>query len=108
MRISDWSSDVCSSDLGTRRLTLGRRADLLDDRGDHGDEFLGCLRRRPVFQEHAFDLEPDRRVEGKETHRCHGAGVRKRVVAGTSVAVRVYLGGWRLFKKKKQKQNSLT
>src|SRR3546814_2536423 len=58
----------------------GRRADLLNDRGDHGDELLGRLRRRPVFQEHAFDLEPDRRIEGTETHRGLGAGARGELV----------------------------
>src|SRR3546814_7624743 len=56
MRISDWSSDVCSSDLGVeavrgrdvdRRLrpAFGRRAFKLEDEGEHGgdrdEQFLG-------------------------------------------------------------------
>src|SRR3546814_2362689 len=80
MRISDWSSDVCSSDLGAGReprpgaaaacaLALGGRA--VDDR---------ACRARGLA--HASD--------------------RKSVVEGKSVSVRVDLGGRRIIKKKKE------
>src|SRR3546814_2012347 len=35
MRISDWSSDVCSSDLNPRRLGLGKQGRLLHRRIDY-------------------------------------------------------------------------
>src|SRR3546814_11365320 len=50
MRISDWSSDVCSSDL-ERAITLGQIADILQARGD----LDGALRIRhedelPIYE----------------------------------------------------------
>src|SRR3546814_1875129 len=39
MRISDWSSDVCSSDLFTMRLTATASASYLKGRGDVGDSY---------------------------------------------------------------------
>src|SRR3546814_4929698 len=44
MRISDWSSDVCSSDLA--RILFARRDDAVDDRG------------KPVGNRHAIVDEP--------------------------------------------------
>src|SRR3546814_10045120 len=50
MRISDWSSDVCSSDLGAQAIHV----DAVDDGalGEHGNEprdtKLGCLFRDPI------------------------------------------------------------
>src|SRR3546814_1307147 len=47
MRISDWSSDVCSSDLGTRRRRhLDRLADLRGRVGGKADLDLGIARYR--------------------------------------------------------------
>src|SRR3546814_2905004 len=38
MRISDWSSDVCSSDLGERRLVCTElRVELTGDRGERSE-----------------------------------------------------------------------
>src|SRR3546814_10507822 len=71
MRISDWSSDMCSSDL---------RNDILITNGAaHG-----------IFLALASLAGPDDVVlcEGVTDH-----GNRKRVVSGKSVAVRVDLGG---------------
>src|SRR3546814_17787415 len=98
LRISDWSSDVCSSDLrpraacraGARRLGSGRR------RPAHGTVDRGGAARRPCPR-------PDDDVP----RRVH-TGDRKRVVVGKSVSVRVDLGGRRNIKKKIQQEDSNT
>src|SRR3546814_11907344 len=97
MRISDWSSDVCSSDLGAIRNNHGYAqilTQLLGDRpgkGIHGsagrkgnDECYRLI--RPFF--------------------CLGCRRqdRKSVVQGKSVSVRVDLGGRRSIKKKIENQ----
>src|SRR3546814_19293109 len=83
MRISDWSSDVCSSDLHR----VGKQA---------GDGGLARARRTP---------EDDR---GEAAGGDHAADRplrdRKSVVKGKSVTVRVDLGGRRIIKKKQTKQ----
>src|SRR3546814_20592806 len=100
MRISDWSSDVCSSDLS--RL----RADRRRNRRDAGHVFgrrlrpCGFLRRRGRARPGA-----DRR-QGRGGRRDFGAD-RKRVVSGKSVSVRVDLGGRRIIKKKKKNNTQL-
>src|SRR3546814_10937129 len=77
MRISDWSSDVCSSDLGrAARPTAPGRA-----RGRPGRRARRAGRRRP--------------------RACRAD--RKSVVKGKSVSVRVDLGGRRIIKKKNTK-----
>src|SRR3546814_3700774 len=61
MRISDWSSDVCSSDLragrGERRGDLAGDVPGLADAGDHD--------AAPAGQQHRDDRSEERRV-GKE------------------------------------------
>src|SRR3546814_15734002 len=62
MRSSDWSSDVCSSDLATERLVHGRFAAelpvvvvqrrLLDDRAE-AEQLGSLLRAAPLAGEHA-------------------------------------------------------
>src|SRR3546814_15123185 len=104
MRISDWSSDVCSSDLV--ELQEGRRqarrqrddaAGLGDAQGDAhgGDEENGDddgARHAPLLQRpHEDEAE---------------AGERKSVVSGKRVSVRVELGGSRTIKKKKKQYTS--
>src|SRR3546814_8879739 len=66
MRISDWSSDVCSSDLQHRSLAAEPRQDEPRQRGHarHREQ----LRRRPrahLPQQHRRDRSEERRV-GKE------------------------------------------
>src|SRR3546814_8193477 len=56
MRISDWSSDVCSSDL--------KCDDDRDDGGDGGRQDDGCGRIAPVMEE-AEHNERQRRADGK-------------------------------------------
>src|SRR3546814_18691792 len=92
MRISDWSSDVCSSDL--------RIADLLAGLGLPA----ATAQRRPLHMlmidnapgplwAHCFDASEKPRVD------------RKSVVSGKSVSVRVDLGGRRIIQKKTRKHN---
>src|SRR3546814_18587040 len=94
MRISDWRSDVCSSDLqGLRCLRLGDQ-DRRPADGDPGAHHQGLDDRRPRGQErHAPDEETD-------PGRPEAVPDRKRVVQGKSVSVRVDLGGRRIIKKK--------
>src|SRR3546814_14538430 len=99
MRISDWSSDVCSSDLPARPSA----------------EPAGGLRQ--------LRSGPGRR-SGAADPQYHGSGVvsgglpdpivaaqvgrgrdRKSVVEGKRVSVRVDLGGRRIIKKKKDETN---
>src|SRR3546814_16577128 len=108
MRISDWSSDVCSSDLLNRR-----RTPFLVDGGDYAH---GC-HRRPVKSV----AERCQRVEvgdagcggvdvgGQRSDRAAppvAPGDRKGVVEGKSVSVRVDLGGRSIIKKKKKQKET--
>src|SRR3546814_17657460 len=95
MRISDWSSDVCSSDLH-RPIARGvgghvehvlNAVDLLLERGGHG-------------RRHSLGIGPG---VGGPQHED-----RKSVVQGKSVSVRVDLGGSRLLKKKRKHQITST
>src|SRR3546814_12858839 len=107
MRISDWSSDVCSSDLfHPRGLVRQQRA--------QGGQ-LGAFRQPPharqvgavvaVDEDQAVMLggrrqQARRAIDGDAGARR--AGDRKSVVSGTSVSVRVARGGRRIIKTKKQ------
>src|SRR3546814_11557369 len=76
MRISDWSSDVCSSDLGGRNVSVG-------------DSSAG-VRGGWVRVDICSDSDRPWRLPAD----------RKSVVEGKSVSVRVDLGGRRSIKKK--------
>src|SRR3546814_19907857 len=93
MRISDWSSDVCSSDL----QPADRRRSLAAERQR---EAHSVVERRMVkiFQHDAGlrDGEPGRGVDRPD------AVDRKSVVTGKSVSVRVDLGGRRTITNNKQ------
>src|SRR3546814_20509121 len=96
MRIRDWSSDVCSSDLKQPLEQLGAPAGQFVER-ERGPGNFG------VNREHA---RPGRGFEDAVADAARGGvrrddGARKRVVKGKSVAVRVDLGGRRLIKTKK-------
>src|SRR3546814_14564483 len=62
MRISDWSSDVCSSDLALVRLRLAPATDLSSDLPDLLLVIAGDLDRRVI---RGLDLDPfgDRKVD---------------------------------------------
>src|SRR3546814_13275960 len=94
MRISDWSSDVCSSDLGGRggrpaAARLARRSGGADPAGLHEVDARGGSG--------AVRLHRD---GGGQSHRAAAVGAdRKSVVVGQRVTVSVDLGGRRNLKK---------
>src|SRR3546814_11824397 len=107
MRISDWSSDVCSSDLADGDL-MGESWAREDGDPGAGLRFVGDivhqLHRRLL---HALGAEDERLVPAAEAAEdgAHVLGGRddrseeRRV--GKSVSVRVDLGGRRIIQKKK-------
>src|SRR3546814_20700217 len=102
MRISDWSSDVCSSDLHTRNAQSHEIVDALIDvlgellAGHEGDDD-----DRETCESRRYELGADRAVgEQRCSGQCPRKGDRKRVVQGKSVSVRVVLGGRRILKNK--------
>src|SRR3546814_19819742 len=114
MRISDWSSDVCSSDLTAGRTYRGAgRATGAPQPGGGGAADGG---RAPRLQNRTprsgrtgsavgTACRPHRKRQAGGTHRrSHGParGDRQSVVSGKMVTVRVDPVGPRLIKKKKQ------
>src|SRR3546814_17088088 len=113
MRISDWSSDVCSSDLArTGARTEGARDDKRRDpsasrpdaearparpqrRKRRGDRALGGQGRRRA-------AHPPGRIDPVQRARP-GRPDRQSVVEGKRETVRVNLGGDRMLNKKKKK-----
>src|SRR3546814_19585916 len=98
MRISDWSSDVCSSNLTHLRAPPGRRS-LARAR-------LPADSPRQAPRYRARTPGPRRPERAPGTIRAQippprPAQARKSVVEGKRVVVRVALGGRRLIKKKK-------
>src|SRR3546814_15621563 len=89
MRISDWSSDVCSSDLPGN-------ADL--------GAWLACQTSHPGGNDHRScaprSWRCPRRLRGRQGRRAPPPD-RKSAESGKSVSVRVDLGGGRLSKKEK-------
>src|SRR3546814_12320531 len=114
MRISDWSSDVCSSDLveteilpTVRELGIGFVAFSPLGRG-----FLAGAgpvepndrrHKHPRFQPDAVAANSVRRaVVGRVAERLGATIDRKSVVSGKSGSVRVDIGGRRILKKTKK------
>src|SRR3546814_20115124 len=102
MRISDWSSDVCSSDL--------RPGDPADDVGDGLDRDDAEEARIAVRQAAAEDDQgnigrqhDDGAPEGFPEALARGVD-RKSVVEGKRGSVGVNLGGGRISKKKQKKR----
>src|SRR3546814_11989819 len=96
MRISDWSSDVCSSDL-----LAGWRQ---DQRARLARAGVGLVDEQPLQQrQHERGRLAGAGLRaGKQVVACHGLWKdRKSVVEGKSVVVRVALGGRRIMKQKK-------
>src|SRR3546814_19635978 len=98
MRISDWSSDVCSSDLPDEVLDAERFGVGLHPVGDFPAQVEG----------RSLGGHADGVAEGAVAGAAQGVlgglararGDRKSVVSGKSVSVRVDLGGRRIIKKK--------
>src|SRR3546814_18780078 len=92
MRISDWSSDVCSSDLAW--AWLWPRAPLL--------VYPAPEAHGPPLPEGSGDNAQARmHPAGDDVHHLRAYRDRKSVVEGKSVSERVDLGGRRIIKKKK-------
>src|SRR3546814_19005552 len=117
MRISDWSSDVCSSDLvepdcdrvlggrGPRQAALAPEREALAQRVV--DFAVGAGAAPGLVRIEATESNRGRRV-GQGARRqdpCLGGLDRKRVVSGTSVSVRVDHGGRRNMKQKTSTNN---
>src|SRR3546814_11176075 len=112
MRISDWSSDVCSSDLTSvpalsspscryafaNRGSCSRRLPLRLS-CSAGTQGGGLIRSSSGNQPDT--VPPMKRPAGRQPRK-----ERKSVVWGTSVSVRVDLGGRRLIQKKKYIQRN--
>src|SRR3546814_7532247 len=100
MRISDWSSDVCSSDLALVAIVvLAGHVHLPPARTGRQDQRARA--QRGAVLEHDL-VQPAFLGGGHERgRRLEVHQDRKSVVAGKSVSVRVDLGGRRIIKKKK-------
>src|SRR3546814_10972498 len=101
MRISDWSSDVCSSDLSgrTEAAHAGDGGTSRQHRGAGNgtggtDGRAGAKLRRAGDEAGGDARTADAATDQRERER-------KSVVEGKSVSVRVDIGGRRLIKKKK-------
>src|SRR3546814_12538312 len=99
MRISDWSSDVCSSDLCSAQVTGGYFA-------DPGKKDVPRLAELPYpYADHQHPLAPRRELD--ERGPLVGAQDRQSVGSGKSVSVRVDLGGRRYINKKTTKNDDV-
>src|SRR3546814_18600693 len=105
MRISDWSSDVCSSDLTQRTQRARAVTEQYVDGAFHSGGGLrftrtrcgkrAASRSRPVSSLWLSAISDN--ASGKPS------ADRKSVVSGKSVSVRVDLGGRRIIKKKQHR-----
>src|SRR3546814_20244403 len=105
MRISDWSSDVCSSDLASLVRLCSAEPGAVSP-------VLGLCRQHHrtlrEFRARAVGVCRLRQAPVRAACRCQrwpqcdGRLDRKSVVSGKSVSVRVDLGGRRTIKKKKK------
>src|SRR3546814_12304485 len=110
MRISDWSSDVCSSDLGGDNTGNDQmnRVEIVDIFGialalAHPEKTPRyCLER---LEEVQFAPGKFFDVISHVVSRPRTRQDRKSVGEGKSVSVRVDLGGRRIIKKKKKKKH---
>src|SRR3546814_16117190 len=106
MRISDWSSDVCSSDLGSKPSQANHNH-LSQCHQVHHRQARGLKRQNSLkMTRHLLDLAHRHRCgcrvqmtasEPVSARKCQD---RTRVVQGKSVTVRVDIGGGRILKKK--------
>src|SRR3546814_20469493 len=109
MRISDWSSDVCSSDLGDAYVINGQK--IWTTQAQHADWMFALVRtdNSGRKQQGITFLLIDMKTPGitvRPTETIAGGRDRKSGVKGKSVSIRVELGGRRIIKKKKTKKNN--
>src|SRR3546814_11319323 len=110
MRISDWSSDVCSSDLtpppGRARSCQDRRGRNWTRPTIHSPSRFSAERRRPKAQHRPTAPVPPprhRRTTAASPPPARLQRARKRVEEGKRGSVRVEPGGRSIIKKKKKK-----
>src|SRR3546814_13875327 len=108
MRISDWSSDVCSSDLPAQPYAAtGRRRQpaYVRSRPRSAATTMTTFARSTVPS--TMPGKSGSKLKRRLPHCApHFPPDRKRVVQGKSVSVRVDLGGRRILKKKQQQNNT--
>src|SRR3546814_20963251 len=93
MRISDWSSDVCSSDLSTMESSTSLEMD------------IEPKTKVESIQEHIETVQvPEADIQLADSNL--NTVDRKSVVTGKSVSVSVDLGGRCVIKKKKKKKRN--
>src|SRR3546814_15445585 len=95
MRISDWSSDVCSSDLPE---DIGQFVDPAGPRPRPVG--LPTANRGNANRHQVRQFALRHRLREAKSHHPRTEADRKSVVEGKSVEVRVDLGGRRIIKKK--------
>src|SRR3546814_16797517 len=105
MRISDWSSDVCSSDL-CRGASTGPRSSPPRGTG-RGTRGRGGTRatRRPRRSGAPNRTAPQHPTSGLPRSSRRRGGDRKSGAMGKHVSVRGDIGGRRVVKKKKKKKS---
>src|SRR3546814_16918624 len=104
MRISDWSSDVCSSDLPRTDTSAARGPDkALIPRGTALGPVAAAPAERNSNSRKPAMVQPTPQSPAmvQSTPQRSGMGDRKSVVSGKRVSVRVDLGGRRIITKKK-------
>src|SRR3546814_14687834 len=101
MRISDWSSDVCSSDLNRRRAARGESSRAPARAARPGSIRWEQTRVGREDRPSSHCLEK-RLVEAEVGGVGSDVRDRKSVVSGKRVSVRVDLGGSRIIKNKKK------
>src|SRR3546814_17089970 len=104
LRISDWSSDVCSSDLLVRDYLVRSLGEIGRAAEDDRRLARACDRAAvPLFLARHEQIEREVRESAVGRDRQFERIDRKSVVSGKSVSVRVDLGGRRMIKKNKTK-----
>src|SRR3546814_12246918 len=103
MRISDWSSDVCSSDLGVAAGPFREIVGALEDPGAGG----GRLLQRRAFRENRPGVAAVLGQRADIGRRFGNAGEGRELRSeesrvGRRVSVSVDIGGRRIIKKKKK------
>src|SRR3546814_19780487 len=105
MRISDWSSDVCSSDLldrNSRQISPAKSK--APGRCPGGRDCYKVGKRRPLCNGSQGPWKVSRVRCIRKRRGSQQTEDRKSVGWGTSVSVRVDLGGRRIIKKQKQRE----